>query len=154
MGMSRAFRCCGSRPQPDVKPLPRPPFGPEPTVLPTAVTAEGAGLRLPSGAKVHTLSDILTPEETHGLWAELPPLSQVFDWSLLFSTQLHGCNLDTLFRRTCHASPLILLVETTLGQRFGGYCTAPLFVRDSSASIDPSIVRALQPAQGAGQGAG
>jgi len=57
------------------------------------------------------------------LRAALPVRLRQHDWRLAFSTDQHGCSLQTLYRRLASRGPSLLVVLDADGSVFGGFAS-------------------------------
>lgn len=55
------------------------------------------------------------------LRAELPPTYALRDWTLLYSTEQHGCSTNTFWRNVKGQGATLLVVLDSLGHRFGAF---------------------------------
>ena len=81
----------------------------------------------PSGPKLlGSTSDppsVLSQQQLQLLWRALPPRIRIRDWSLLYSTEQHGCSLRTALHRCERQGPTVLLVLDGQGHIFGVFCS-------------------------------
>jgi len=75
---------------------------------------------LGSSSELHTVLPLaaLCP-----LRAALPVRLRQHDWRLAFSTDQHGCSLQTLYRRLASRGPSLLVVLDADGSVFGGFAS-------------------------------
>lgn len=70
-------------------------------------------------------SAILTPEQIACLWRWLPSRLQVLEIQLIYSTNIHGCRLMTLFDKIEFYPSSLIIVQTTSRAIFGAFCSQP-----------------------------
>ena len=69
-------------------------------------------------------SSVLRRSVVTGLYSVLPAFAQVNEWSLVFSTKLHGHSLQTLMMHAEGHALTVLTVADTQGHVFGCYATS------------------------------
>jgi hypothetical protein len=70
-------------------------------------------------------SKILVPEEIVQIWRWLPTRWQILELETVYSTDIHGCRLMTLFDKTEYYQATIIIVKTVVGSVFGAFCSQP-----------------------------
>lgn len=84
--------------------------------------------------EIEGTSSILTEEDFRLLSENVPPMYTGFKWSLLYSTELHGYSLATLYRSLeSWSRPVLLVIRDTKGSRFGVFSNVP-FKSDGKSS--------------------
>lgn len=64
---------------------------------------------------------VLSPAQLAHLRAALPARLRALDWRLAFSTDQHGCSLQTFYRRVEHNGPSFIVVLDGSGWSFGAF---------------------------------
>ncbi|KAM5164967.1 nuclear receptor coactivator 7 isoform 2-T2 [Mantella aurantiaca] len=76
-------------------------------------------------------SHLLDEMHIEKLAQRLPARVQGYPWNLVYSTQLHGTSLKTLYRNLASLdSPVLLVVKDMDNQVFGAYATHPFRISD------------------------
>ncbi|GFN73983.1 hypothetical protein PoB_000048900 [Plakobranchus ocellatus] len=78
---------------------------------------------------LNTKTKILSPEMLHTLWGWIPIRLTLKKLELLFSSNVDGTTLRTLYMRTQHAPQTLLIIKATDGSIFGAYCSAAWSIR-------------------------
>eukprot|EP01125_Pyxidicula_operculata_P001706 TRINITY_DN11530_c0_g1_i1.p1 TRINITY_DN11530_c0_g1~~TRINITY_DN11530_c0_g1_i1.p1 ORF type:complete len:477 (+),score=89.23 TRINITY_DN11530_c0_g1_i1:7-1437(+) len=94
-------------------------------------------------------SSILNEESIRILQRYLPPIEQLKDWELLFTTAQHGISMQTFYNRTREISPTLLIISDSNGGVFGGYCTEPWEQRSGFYGTGQCFLFTLEPRQDA-----
>ncbi|CAG0890677.1 unnamed protein product [Cyprideis torosa] len=68
---------------------------------------------------------LLTSKQLLILWGWLPMRITMYQPHLLYTTDVHGCSLSTLYNKAQAYEPTILIVKTLDGDIFGAYCSSP-----------------------------
>ncbi|RUS90996.1 hypothetical protein EGW08_001213 [Elysia chlorotica] len=76
-----------------------------------------------------TKTQILTPDMLHALWGWIPIRLTLKKLERLFSSEVDGTTLRTLYTRSQHAQHTILVIKSTDGSIFGAFCSEPWFTR-------------------------
>lgn len=66
---------------------------------------------------------VLTSSQLMHLRHELPMRLRLCEWSLLYSSEQHGCSLRTFYHRAERAGPTLLVVLDAQGHIFGGFAS-------------------------------
>ncbi|XP_075556800.1 GTPase-activating protein skywalker-like [Dermacentor variabilis] len=69
-------------------------------------------------------SEVLTGEQMAVVWRWLPARITTLQPEVVYSTNVHGSSLTSLFAHADAREPTVLAVLTTRGERFGAYCSA------------------------------
>eukprot|EP00106_Octopus_bimaculoides_P014233 XP_014781675.1 PREDICTED: oxidation resistance protein 1-like isoform X4 [Octopus bimaculoides] len=89
---------------------------------------------------------ILTEEQITTLVEHLPGRTVGYSWILIYSTDLHGFSLKTLYRdMTNYESPVLLTVRNTQSQVFGALISCPLKVSDHFYGTGESFLFTFHP---------
>ena len=59
------------------------------------------------------------------LLPHLPAQLQLYDWTLRYSTEQHGCSLRTAYSRLAERGGSLLIVRDVQGHVFGGFASEP-----------------------------
>ena len=71
-------------------------------------------------------SELLSDDQRKLLHQHLPPRTQGYVWSLVFSTQLHGFSLHSLYRKSAEIdSPVLMVIQDTDHATFGAFISCP-----------------------------
>lgn len=73
----------------------------------------------------HTGTHILEPSELVEIWRWLPTRLQLLEFETVYSTDIHGCRLMTLFDKIEFYDNSIIIIKTTKNQVFGAFCSQP-----------------------------
>jgi hypothetical protein len=84
-----------------------------------------SSLNLPSFSVEDIGSSILTPEQIASVWRWLPTRYQILELQLVYSTNIHGCRLITLFDNVEYYPASIIVILTTTNSIFGAFCSQP-----------------------------
>ncbi|XP_045130789.1 GTPase-activating protein skywalker-like isoform X2 [Portunus trituberculatus] len=68
-------------------------------------------------------SGIVSKDELLTLWSWLPMRMTMYQPTLIYTTEEHGCSLTTFFQRTEKYEPTLLCIRTTNDNVFGAYCS-------------------------------
>lgn len=71
--------------------------------------------------KLLSKSAFLQDQHWHYVYSWIPKHKKPYDVDILFSTEEHGYNLDTLYAKCDDNEPLLIFVQTTDGKIFGSY---------------------------------
>ncbi len=74
----------------------------------------------------NTGSSILESAEILQLWKWLPVRWQILEWESVYSTNIHGCRLMTLYDKTEYYESTIIIIKTSDNCVFGAFCPVPL----------------------------
>jgi hypothetical protein len=77
----------------------------------------------------NTGSSILESSEILQLWKWLPARKQILELETVYSTNIHGCRLMTLYDKTEYYESTIIIIKTGDNFVFGAYCPVPLSER-------------------------
>lgn len=89
---------------------------------------------------------ILTEEQITTLVEHLPGRTVGYSWVLIYSTDLHGFSLKTLYRDMAnYDSPVLLVVRSTRSQVFGALISCPLKVSDHFYGTGESFLYTFYP---------
>lgn len=89
---------------------------------------------------------ILTEEQITTLVEHLPGRTVGYSWVLIYSTDLHGFSLKTLYRDMAnYDSPVLLVVRSTRNQVFGALISCPLKVSDHFYGTGESFLFSFYP---------
>lgn len=84
-----------------------------------------SNLNLPSFSVENIGSTILRPQQIATLWKWLPTRYQILELEVIYSTNIHGCRLMTLFDKIEYYNATIIVVQTDSGCIFGAFCSQP-----------------------------
>lgn len=84
-----------------------------------------SNLNLPAFSVEQIGSSILSHEQIATLWRWLPSRYQILELQLIYSTNIHGCRLMTLFDKIEYYPTSIIVIQTTTNSIFGAYCSTP-----------------------------
>ncbi|OHS98756.1 TLD family protein [Tritrichomonas foetus] len=71
-------------------------------------------------------STILTQSDIDNVRANMPYRFRNMQWKLLYRLSVDGASYTTFFRRTEKASPVVLLLQTDIGENIGSYISCGL----------------------------
>jgi hypothetical protein len=96
---------------------------------------------MPSFSVENIGSSILTPEQITIIWRWMPSRYQILDMQMVYSTNIHGCRLMTLFDKIEFYPATILVIQTTTNSIFGAFCSQPWSNRlhNTKTSLMPSF---------------
>uniref|UniRef100_A0A0K8STK2 TBC1 domain family member 24 n=2 Tax=Lygus hesperus TaxID=30085 RepID=A0A0K8STK2_LYGHE len=77
-----------------------------------------------SQLNVQMMSHTLTIRELFTLWSWLPVRITMYQPILLYTTEEHGCSLQTFYVRVEQHEPTLLLIKTNNNEVFGAYCSS------------------------------
>lgn len=95
---------------------------PESPSLHRSVSLEG----LPtseSQSNIQMMSHTLTIKELLTLWSWLPMRMTMYQPTLIYTTEEHGCSLTTFFQRVDKYEPSLICIRTVEDNVFGAYCS-------------------------------
>jgi hypothetical protein len=75
----------------------------------------------------------------------LPARLAILDWSLVYSTDQHGCSLGTFYARAARCGPSLLLVLDSGGFIFGAFCTCAWHKSDHYFGTGEAFLVRVQP---------
>lgn len=76
-------------------------------------------------------SDILGENHRRYVCKHLPARAEGYTWNLLYSTAKHGFSLKSIYREMANVdSPVLLVIEDTVGSIFGALTSCPLKTSD------------------------
>jgi hypothetical protein len=84
-----------------------------------------SSINLPSFSVENIGSTILRPQQIATLWRWLPLRYQILELEVIYSTNIHGCRLMTLFDKIEYYQATILVVHTDKNSIFGAFCSQP-----------------------------
>lgn len=71
-------------------------------------------------------SELLSDDQRRQLHQHLPPRTQGYVWNLVFSTQLHGFSLRSLYRKSAEIDrPVLMVIQCTDRATFGAFISCP-----------------------------
>eukprot|EP00871_Galdieria_phlegrea_P004350 jgi/Galph1/4916/GphlegSOOS_G3572.1 len=70
-------------------------------------------------------SAVISAEDFYKLVMTMPKRFQACNWTLLYSTNVHGISIHTFYSRVAGKSPTLLLLKDTDGDCFGCYASQP-----------------------------
>ncbi|XP_062842163.1 nuclear receptor coactivator 7 [Trichomycterus rosablanca] len=105
---------------------------------------EGEGEDSPPVLK-HT-SHILREQHTQNLVRNIPARLQCSAWHLIYSTEVHGTSLRTLYRNTGDIDqPVLLLIKDTHNQVFGAFSSDPFRVSNCCYGTGETFLFSFSP---------
>lgn len=78
-----------------------------------------------SQTNIQMMSHTLAIKELLILWSWLPMRMTMYQPTLVYTTEEHGCSLTTFFQRVEKYEPTLLCIRTLDDYVFGAYCSAP-----------------------------
>jgi len=91
-------------------------------------------------------TEILTDEYRKQLSKHLPARIEGYPWTLVFSTSQNGFSLSSLYRKmTSIESPILLIIEDTLGNVFGAVTSCELRMSESFYGTGESFLFLMNP---------
>ncbi|XP_074106602.1 GTPase-activating protein skywalker isoform X7 [Cotesia typhae] len=76
-----------------------------------------------SQVNIQMMSHTLTIRELFTLWSWLPVRITMYQPTLLYTTEEHGCSLTTFYLRVEQHEPTLLMIKTCNNEVFGAYCS-------------------------------
>ncbi|XP_074657980.1 GTPase-activating protein skywalker-like isoform X1 [Tubulanus polymorphus] len=72
---------------------------------------------------------LLSHDQWQMLWQWVPTRMTVYQPTLLYTTQEHGTSIKTLYSRCEESEPIIIIIQTSNGEKFGAYLSMSLSCR-------------------------
>ncbi|XP_075236666.1 TLD domain-containing protein mustard isoform X1 [Lycorma delicatula] len=92
------------------------------------------------------VTEILTEEHRKQLCRHLPARAEGYLWTLVFSTSQHGFSLNSMYRKMNRIeSPILLVIQDTEGNVFGGLTSCALKVSDHFYGTGESLLYRFSP---------
>jgi hypothetical protein len=92
-----------------------------------------SNINLPSFSVENIGSTILKPQQIAVLWKWLPLRYQILELEVIYSTNIHGCRLMTLFDKIEYYQATIIVIRTSINSIFGAFCSQPWSNRSQSS---------------------
>lgn len=92
-----------------------------------------SNINLPSFSVENIGSTVLKPQQIAILWKWLPLRYQILELEVIYSTNIHGCRLMTLFDKIEYYQATIIVVRTSNNSIFGAFCSQPWSNRSQSS---------------------
>ncbi|ESP00285.1 hypothetical protein LOTGIDRAFT_141064 [Lottia gigantea] len=92
----------------------------------------GVTLPLSRSFNNRTLYEFSILFQIHLIWSWLPPRLAVCQPTLLYTSEEHGTSLRTLYSKVEDYHQTIIVIQTTVGEIFGAFCSASWCERKSS----------------------
>jgi len=93
---------------------------------------------VPTFSVEKTGSHILEAAEIIEIWRWLPTRLQLLEFEIVYSTDIHGSRLMTLFDKIEFYHTTVIVVKTLNGDVFGAFCSQPWFNRMPGKALRPS----------------
>lgn len=84
-----------------------------------------SNLNLPSFSVEKTGSTILSPKQITQIWKWLPTRYQILELQVIYSSNIHGSRLMTLFDKIEFYQTTIIVIQTMSNSIFGAFCSQP-----------------------------
>jgi hypothetical protein len=91
-------------------------------------------------------SQLINQERARFLRRYLNSSLAFHDWTLLYSTNVHGISINTMYARTREKGPVFLVVQDTNRNIFGGFASESLHVSSRYYGTGESFLFKLSPA--------
>ena len=84
-----------------------------------------SNINLPAFSVENTGSSMLRPQQIAQLWRWLPSRYQILELQCIYSTNIHGRRLMTLFDKIEYHQASVIVIQTVSGKIFGAFCSQP-----------------------------
>jgi hypothetical protein len=92
---------------------------------PDTINTQTSIMNFPPFSVENTGSCMLTPEQITQIWRWLPARLQIHELKVIYSNNIHGCRLMTLFDKIEFHPATLILILTRRDAIFGAFCSQP-----------------------------